>query len=177
MNFVSALKSLHELDVKGRYVYTSKDLAKIFSDDNRHAFQAGLKRLVKNGMLQRAARGVYVFAYSRNIDADTVELIAKTLRRGHYSYVSLESALSLYGAISQVPVDRLTVMTTGREGEFKTPFGVIEFTHTKRSVSEITGNVIQTDRPLRIATRKTAYRDLKRVGRNVHLVDESQIHE
>ena len=128
-------------------------------------------------MLQRAARGVYVFAYSRNINADTVELIAKTLRRGHYSYISLESALSLYGAISQVPVDRLTVMTTGREGEFKTPFGVIEFTHTKRSVSEIIGNVIQTDRPLRIATRKTAYRDLKRVGRNVHLVDESEIYE
>lgn len=177
MNFASALKSLHELDVQGRYVYTSKDLAKIFSDDSRHAFQAGLKRLVKNGMLQRAARGVYVFAYSRNINADTVELIAKMLRRGHYSYVSLESALSLYGAISQVPVDRLTVMTTGREGEFKTPFGVIEFTHTKRSVSEIIGNVFQTDRPLRIATRKTAYRDLKRVGRNVHLVDESEIYE
>ena len=80
---------------------------------------------------------------------------------GHYSYVSLESALSLYGAISQVPIDRLTVLTTGREGEFKTPFGVIEFTHTKRSVSEIIENVVQTGRPLRLATRITAYRDLQ----------------
>ena len=178
MDIASALKSLHALDVKGRYVYTSKDLAKVFSDDSRHAFRAGLKRLVKNGILQRAARGVYVFAYSRNIDADTVESIAKSLRStGHYSYVSLESALSLYGAISQVPIDRLTVLTTGREGEFKTPFGVIEFTHTKRSVSEIIENVVQTGRPLRLATRITAYRDLKRVGRNVHLVDESEIYE
>lgn len=177
MNIASALKALHALDLKGRYVYTSKDLAKIFTNDNRHAFRAGLKRLVSNGILQRAARGVYVFAYSRNISADTVELIAKSLRRGHYNYVSLESALSNYGAISQVPTDRLTVLTTGREGEFKTPFGVIEFTHTKRSVSEITGNVVQTGRPLRVATRKTAFRDLKRVGRNVHLVDESEIYE
>ena len=177
MDIASALKSLHVLDVKGRYVYTSKDLAKVFSDDSRHAFRAGLKRLVKNGILQRAARGVYVFAYSRNIDADTVESIAKSLRRGHYNYVSLESALSLYGAISQVPIDRLTVLTTGREGEFKTPYGVIEFTHTKRSVSEIIGNVVQTGRPLRLATRKTAFRDLKRVGRNVHLVDQSEINE
>ena len=177
MNIASALAALHAFDVKGRYVYTSKDLERIFSDDTQHAFQAGLKRLVKNGILQRAARGVYVFAYSRNIGADTVEEIAKSLRRGCYNYISLESALSLYGAISQVPVDRLTVMTTGREGEFKTPFGVIEFTHTKRSVSEITQNFVQTGRPLRIATRKTAFRDLKRVGRNVHLVDESEIHE
>ena len=177
MNMASALKALHGFDIKGRYVYTSKDLAKIFLNDSHHTFRAGLKRLVKNGILQRVARGVYVFAYSRNINADTVESIAKSLRRGHYNYISLESALSLYGAISQVPIDRLTVLTTGREGEFKTPFGVIEFTHTKRSASEITGNVVHTGRPLRLATRKTAYRDLKRVGRNVHLVDKSEIYE
>ena len=34
----------------------------------------------------------------------TVEHVAIALRRGHYSYVSLESALSEYGAISQVPL-------------------------------------------------------------------------
>lgn len=175
MKITSALKSLNELDIDGRYVYTTKDLAKIFSDDSRHAFQAGLKRLVKNQILQRAARGVYVYAYSRNISADTVELIARSLRRGHYNYVSLESALSLCGVISQVPVDRLTVMTTGREGEFKTPFGVIEFTHTSRSISEIVDNVVQVGRPLRMATKAAAYRDLKRVGRNVHLVDPSEV--
>ena len=177
MNITSALTTLHELDVKGRYVYTSKNLAKLFSNDSRDAFQAGLKRLVKNRILQRVARGVYVFAYSRNINADTVEEIAKSLRRGHFNYVSLESALSIYGAIAQVPIDRLTVVTTGREGEFKTPFGVIEFTHTKRSVSEITHNIVQTGQPLRRATRQTAFRDLKRVGRNLHLVDESEIYE
>ena len=177
MRIVSALNILHRFDVKGRYVYTSKDLAKLFSDDNHHAFRAGLNRLVKNGILQRVVRNVYVFSYSRNISGDTVELIAISLRRGHYNYVSLESALSLYGVISQVPIDRLTVVTTGREGEFNTPYGVIEFTHTKRSVSEIIGSVIDNEQPLRLATKKTALRDLKRVGRNLHLIDRSEIDE
>ena len=177
MNIASALKVFHGLDVEGRYVYTSKDLAKLFSDDKHHAFRAGLNRLVDKGILQRAARNVYVFAYSRNISGDTVELIAIFLRRGHYNYISLESALSLYGMISQVPIDRLTVVTTGREGEFNTPYGVIEFTHTKRSIAEIIGNVVETGQPLRLATKKTALRDLKRVGRNLHLVDIREIDE
>ncbi|WP_422139500.1 hypothetical protein [Endozoicomonas sp. ALC020] len=66
-----------------------------------------------------------------------VQSIAIALRRGDYNYISLESALSEYGAISQIPVDRLTIMTTGRKGEYKTPFGVLEFTHTRRSVADI----------------------------------------
>ena len=177
MRTTSALKIFHEFDTQGRYVFGSKDLVKIFSSDNYDAFQAGLKRLVNNGILLRCARSVYIFAYSRNLGADSVELIARSLRRGHYNYVSLESALSQYGAISQIPVDRLTIMTTGREGEFKTPFGVIDFTHTQRSVSQIVANTCFVDRPLRIATRKAAFRDLKRIGRNVHLVDQSQIYD
>ena len=177
MKIVKALQSLNELDKKGRYVYTSKDLGTVFSEDRRSTFLAGLNRLVKYGILQRATRGVYIFAYSRNRGADTVDLIAKLLRRGHYNYISLESALSLYGAISQVPIDRLTVMTTGREGEFATPFGVIEFTHTKRSKTEIVENIRNMDRPLRVAKRVIALRDLKRVGRNIHLVNEQMMHE
>jgi len=52
--------------------------------------------------------------------------------------------LSEYGVISQIPLDRLTVMTTGRKGIYKTIYGTIEFTHTKRSVENI---LDQNDRP------------------------------
>lgn len=45
----------------------------------------------------------------------SLELVA----RGEYNYISLESALSEYGIISQIPIDRLTIMTTGRKGEYK----------------------------------------------------------
>ncbi|MFZ3429212.1 DUF6088 family protein [Vibrio harveyi] len=130
-----------------------------------------LKRLVKNQILERVARGIYLYTLSRDrFSSNTLEIIAKTLRRGEYSYISLESALSEYGVISQIPVDRLTVMTTGRKGEYKTRYGVIEFTHTKKSVPDIVDSIRSVGRPLRIATEETAIRDLKRVGRNVHLI-------
>lgn len=61
-------------------------------------------------------------------------------------------------------------MTTGRKGEYKTRYGVIEFTHTKKSVPDIIDSIRSVGRPLRIATQETAIRDLKRVGRNVHLI-------
>ncbi|MCG9752071.1 DUF6088 family protein [Vibrio brasiliensis] len=130
-----------------------------------------LKRLVKNQILERVARGIYLYTLSKGrFSSNTLEIIAKTLRRGEYSYVSLESALSEYGVISQIPVDRLTVMTTGRKGEYKTRYGVIEFTHTKKSVPDIIDSIRSVGRPLRVAAKETAVRDLKRVGRNVHLI-------
>ena len=62
-------------------------------------------------------------------------------------------------------------MTTGREGVYQTPYGVIEMTHTKRSTTNILKNtVFVKKKPLRIATKKTALRDLKRVGRNLNLI-------
>lgn len=110
----------------------------------------------------------------RVLGADLLERVAKTLRRGEYNYISLESALSEYGVISQVSVGRITVVTTGRKGEYKTPYGVIEFTHTKRSVTDILAGVLDRGHPLRIATKEAALRDLKRVGRNTHLIDPEE---
>ncbi len=61
-------------------------------------------------------------------------------------------------------------MTTGRKGEYKTSYGVIEFTHTKRSVMDTLDNIHSVGRPLRIASSQAAVRDLKRIGRNVDLL-------
>ncbi len=107
-----------------------------------------------------------------------VEKIAVCLRRGAYSYVSLESALSEYGVISQIPMSRITVMTTGPGGVIGTPYGVIEFTHTVRPWRDILEKTLVMDgRPLRIARVETALRDLRRVGRNLHLVNETSYRE
>ena len=76
-----------------------------------------------------------------------------------------------------MPIDRITIMTTGRKGEYKTPYGIIEFTHTKRSVNDIIEGIVETNRPLRLAKKDIAYRDLKRVGRNLHLVNERDLYE
>lgn len=175
MDRQTALRELSAWDQKGRYVFTLHDLAKLFPDDNPKTLQEGVNRLVRAGLLQRACRGVYVFPLARSADSHTLERIAAALRRGEYNYISLESALSEHGAISQAPVDRLTVMTTGRKGTYRTPWGTIEFTHTKRSVTDILASIRNVARPLRLATPEAAWRDLKRVGRNTHLVDEEAL--
>lgn len=168
----TAIKALSEWARAGRVVFTLGDLAKLFHRDRRKTLLAALRRLERDGVLGRASRGVYVYLLAGDDEPYLIEQIAMALRRGNYSYTSLESALSEYGFISQIPMDRLTVMTTGRKGVCCTPWGTIEFTHTKRSASDIMANTRDVGRPLRMATPQSAWRDLKRVGRNTQLVDE-----
>lgn len=175
MNQNKAIKTLSEWARAGRVVFTLGDLAKLFHEDRHKTLLAALRRLVHDGVLARASRGVYVYLLAGDDEPFLIEHIAVALRRGNYSYVSLESALSEYGAISQIPVDRLTVMTTGRKGAYETPWGMIEFTHTRRSPDDILDNTRDVGRPMRMATPQAAWRDLKRVGRNTHLVDERSL--
>lgn len=175
MNLKTALKEFVKWDKQGRYLFTNRDIARIFFDQKPKTLQESLNRLVRDGILERPCRGIYIFAFANSRDNYVIENIARSLRRGKYNYVSLESALSEYGAISQISLDRLTIMTTGRSGEYKTPYGVIEFTHTKRTITNILDNTQKYERPLAIANAETAWRDLKRVGRNTHLVNIGEL--
>ncbi|WP_114194637.1 type IV toxin-antitoxin system AbiEi family antitoxin [Edaphovirga cremea] len=174
MDKLTAINKLDEFSRNGRYVFHLRDFGKLFPDESDRALKASIQRLVANGILTRAVYGVYVYNRAMQ-DGYILEHIVRTLRRGKYSYVSLESALSQYGVISQIPIDRLTVMTTGRSGEYKTPWGVIELTHTARSVSDILSGIIETKSPIRFAKKETAVRDLRRVGRNTHLIDNAEL--
>lgn len=174
MKQAQALQRFDQWARQDRVVFTVGDLVKVLGERGQ-TLQATLARLVRSKVLARAARGVYVYCLDPRPRPELIERIAVALRRGHYNYVSLESALSEQGAISQIPIDRLTVMTTGRSGEYRTPWGVIEFTHTKRGVEQILMHTHPIGRVLRMATAKTAWRDLKRVGRNTHLVDQEVI--
>ncbi len=173
MKIVEVMKLLMMWDARGRDVFTTDDLRVMIPERSPKTFEAGLRRLASQGILRRVARGVYVNPLSRISDGWRLERIAICLRRGEYSYVSLESALSEFGVISQVPIDWIGVMTTGRGGLFSTPYGRIEFTHTARSTDNVLrGSLAVEGRPLRIARVEVALRDLRRVGRNLHLVDD-----
>lgn len=176
MDIVTANRRLQAWDLQGRQVFTRRDLARLFPEDSPRALTKGIARLVNKGLLEQVCRGVYINPLARYRDSRLLEHVAVAMRRGEYSYLSLESALSEYGAISQIPLDRLTVMTTGRKGEYRTPYGVIEFTHTARPAEDILASTVSTaDRPLRVATLPAAWRDLKRVGRNLALVDREVV--
>ena len=101
--------------------------------------------MTRDGLLIRGSKRIYVYALSKHLGPNTIELVAKQMRRGEYNDISLESALSASGLISQIPIDRLTIMTTGRSGEYRTPFGVIAFTHTKRSLKVLLDSMIHGD--------------------------------
>jgi hypothetical protein len=129
-----------------------------------------VKRLADQGVLIRAARGIYVNPAARSIPADVRRHLVRFLRPREISYVSLESKLSEAGVISQIAAT-LTCMTTGSPGWFETPWGAVEFTHTDRRI-EIGTDVVVLDDGTLEATIRTAARDLRRVGRNLDLIDE-----
>ncbi|NHB95353.1 type IV toxin-antitoxin system AbiEi family antitoxin [Photorhabdus stackebrandtii] len=169
MDRITAINTLDKFSKMGKRIFLLRDLEVIFADDRPRTLQKSIDRLINAGLLVRITKGVY--AYARDgLGSYPLETIAINIRRGEYNYVSLESALSQYGLISQIPIDRLTIMSTGRSGEFETPWGVIEITHTSREPSEILKGTLENRGPLRIARKETALRDLKRVGRNMHLV-------
>lgn len=178
MKKMALIRKLMELDRRGVHVLARRDIEKLFPEEGEKAMEKSLQRMVADGLLQRAARGLYVNPAASSKNRWIAEEIAKALRPGCLSYVSLESILSEYGVISQIPINRMTVMTTGKSGLFKTPYGTIEFTHTKRGVAEIVKRTLSAKgRPLRIATRQAAVRDLLRVGRNANMIDRSALED
>lgn len=168
MRIVEAMRRLVDLAESGRIAFAKADLREVFHEDHAASFNSTINRLVKERVLHRVANAVYINILKQPT-VDTLEEVARVIRRGCYNYVSLESALSEYGVISQVP-QCLTVMTTGRKGWFSTPMGSIRFTHTSRPISDILQNTVDVGRPLRFACKEAALRDLRRVGRSADLV-------
>jgi len=174
MKRMDMIRRLADLERLGVFVLAKRDVEKLFPDEDEKSMEKSLQRMVGDGLLAKAARGVYVNPAAASRNAGWIlEELAKALRPGKLCYVSLESMLSEYGVISQIPVSRLTVMTTGASGVHETPYGVIEFTHTKRSLPEVLiRTVFVKDRPLRIAKKNAAVQDLLRVGRSADLIDD-----
>ncbi len=152
------------LDVQG--------LRTLFPSDGEWAFNTGLRRLVKVGLLERLGRGLYLNMAAPHMGGAGIGVVARHLRPGHLCYLSYESALSEFGSISQVPM-LLTVATTGKGGSYSTPYGDLEFCRTSRSDLDILENTEFDQRlGLRVASPAVAYEDLRRARPgNLHLVD------
>lgn len=173
MNRNDLLSKLMRMDLLGKFVFTMGDIKLWFDEESVKTIKTSLKRHVQANILQNPCRGIYLYAQAKSADSYVLEHIAKTLRRGEYNYVSLESALSEAGVISQIPLDTITIMTTGRSQIYHTTYGTIEFTHTKKTISNILSGVYSiAKRPLRVATVETALQDLKRVKRNTALIEQ-----
>lgn len=97
---------------------------KLLTSLNDHALRVSLSRLTKKDVIRRICRGFY----ANPLNPPTLEEISAQIYQP--SYISLESALSSYGVLSQIP-RVLTCVTTQLPRVFKTGFGVIEYRQVK----------------------------------------------
>jgi hypothetical protein len=93
------------------------------------------------------------------------------LRPNELTCLSQESRLADLGLISQMPIDRLTLMTTGRSHIYPTRYGTLEFTHTSKSPEKILDETtLNAETGLLEASEALSLRDLRRAGRNLHML-------
>jgi hypothetical protein len=169
------LQRLDDMDRRGVWAFTPATFSALLGYTEQNYLKLAMKRLADQGVLIRAARGVYVNPHARSMPNDVRGGLIRFLRPRELTYVSLESKLSEAGAISQVTT-ALTCMTTGSPGRFDTPWGAIEFTHTDRHISVGTDVHTRDDGVLEATVERSA-RDLRRVGRNTDLIDEETLAE
>ncbi len=163
------VKRLTEADQHSIWAFTPACFGALTGKAEPKYLKLMIKRLTDQGVLIRAARGVYINPQARSLPADIRRGLLRFLRPRQISYVSLETKLSEAGAISQIST-ALTCMTTGSPGTFVTQWGIIEFTHTDRGINVDKDTYRREDGTLE-ATVSRAVRDLRRVGRNVDLID------
>lgn len=98
---------------------------KLITGMKPHALRVALKRLNEKKLIRRVCRGHYLNPFS------TVTLEEVSAYIYEPSYVSLESALSRHGILSQIP-QVLTCVTTNLPRVFKTFLGTIEYRQVKK---------------------------------------------
>lgn len=170
---------LEQLATGSHYLFASQDLRSGLPNCSDAAFMSLLTRATRSGILLRVCRGIYINPRADYQPGLVLYHAAARLRAGHFVYLSLESVLSMHGVISQMPLNRITLMTSGRGGEIKCgDFGRIEFTHSKQSIGDIANDLDYAEElRLWLASPQLALRDLKHVGRNLDLIDTALLEE
>ena len=138
-----------------------------------------LSRAVKSGVLRRVCRGIYYYPVAGYRVENLLFHAAARLRAGELNYLSLETVLSEAGVISQVPMNWITLMSSGRShvvncGEY----GRIEFVHTDQKAGKLAGELsFDRERRLWRASVKQAMRDLRVTRRSQDLINKEVANE
>jgi len=156
----------------GGGIHSTSELAFMLGEPCNSAFIKFLADRVKKGQLRRVVKGLYESTLTPPDPETAIYKIIKKLRSGVLNYISLESQLSHTGDISQVIMGRVTVVTKGRSASLNTPYGEIEFTHTKKPIEHIAPNLyFDPDIKMYRATTEQAMADLKHSQRNLHMLN------
>ena len=154
-------------------IFLLEDLRALYPALSDSAFKALLTRSVHAGILIRACRGLYVCPYDMPKDGLILFHIAALLRNNEFNYLSLETVLSDAGIISQIPMNTIFVMSSGRSSIISCgQFGSIEFIHTNQKPESLTP-LLSYDARCKCwrASVPLALRDMKATHRNTDLID------
>lgn len=168
-------QALRSLATPQACLFTPVDLRVLLPDSSEAAFKTLLSRAVSDGVLQRVCRGLYRVALPGSDVGHLLHHAVSKLRPLGLNYLSLESVLSDAGVISQIPMQRITVMSSGRSGVIDCgPWGSIEFVRTRQRAEDLAGQ-LHYDPACRLwrASVAQALRDMRVTHRNMDLVDRS----
>lgn len=161
------------------YLFTLHDLRSVCPTISIAAFKTLLSRAVKQGILERVCRGLYAFNSASNSNGLLLFHAAAYMRSNEFNYISLETALSDAGIISQIPLGYITIISSGRSNKISCGnFGTIEFIHTTRKPAEIIDKLTY-DKSCRLwrASPKLAFEDMKKMHRDCSLINRDILNE
>jgi hypothetical protein len=168
---------LADLASPEHYLFSSADLRAINPSSAESAVL--LSRAVKAGILRRICRGIYLFPRVEYPRGRVLFHAAALVRANAFNYISLETALSDAGIIAQIPINRITLMSSGCTHTVSCgEFGRIEFIHTTRRPDDLAGQLTY-DAACRLwrASPSLALRDMRATRRDLSLANPEVIHE
>jgi len=161
------------------HLFTLADMQGAFPGFTPGAFRALVSRAEKTGLLRRVCRGLYLYSKVNHASGLILYHAAARLRAAEFNYISLESALSDAGVISQIPMNWVTLMSSGRSQIMVCgDFGTIEFIHTRKHAADLADQLVYDPRcHLWRASVALAIRDMKAARRGLDLIDGKLVDE
>ena len=155
------------------YLFTLQNLRALYPNLSNNSFKTLISRAVHANILKRICRGIYLYKKTMPINGLLLFHAASILRANEFNYISLETILSNVGIISQIPINWVSIMSSGRSNIISCgEFGTIEFIHTQQKPKDIMEQLsYDKESKLWRANITLALRDMKLTRRNSDLID------
>jgi len=154
-------------------LFRIRDFSSLYPEMSYSSLKVLITRSEKNGILHRVCKGIYLSDISSAIpDGLLLYHAAAYLRPGYFNYLSLESVLSEWGIISQIPMNWITLMSSGRSYIVSCgDYGSIEFVHTDKKPQNLYHQLSYDSRlGLWKASVELALGDMRKTGRPMDLI-------
>ena len=127
MERLSQSEIIKKLSSEDLSLFTISDFKKLFLIKKDNTLYKIIERLNKKGILKRLTKRKYLFSFSQPSDFQIANFIYSP------SYISLESALSFYGIITQFPY-QITSITSKKTKNIETLNKEFIFFHIKKEL-------------------------------------------